>query len=161
MPIAFPRCMAEQEPKHGNQPPPRRRVFPLLLAVLLSAGVGFWFLSKRSAGSPAQASEVSSAQSTLHLETFVLNVAGGDQRAYLRVGIDIGLNQEAMRAEEAVPVAQVRDTVLAVLGEAKVDDLLTSAGKTKLKQDLIRTLQERVPQLGAQEVYFTEFLVQR
>jgi flagellar basal body-associated protein FliL len=153
--------MAEQEPTDGNQPPPRRRVFPLVLAVLLSAGGGVWFLSRRSADSPAQASEISSVQSTLHLETFVLNVAGGDQRAYLRVGIDIGLNQPAKRAEEAVPVAQVRDTVLAVLGEAKVDELLTSAGKGKLKQDLIRALQERVPQLGAQAVYFTEFLVQR
>jgi flagellar basal body-associated protein FliL len=55
----------------------------------------------------------------------------------------------------------VRDTILGVLALSKVDELMTAAGKTKLKQDLLRTLQERVPQLEVQEVYFTEFLIQR
>jgi flagellar basal body-associated protein FliL len=30
-----------------------------------------------------------------------------------------------------------------------------------LKQELLRALQERVPELGVTEVYFTDFLVQR
>jgi len=109
----------------------------------------------------AQAHSPNPAQSTLHLETFVLNLADANQRAYLRVGIDLGLNQEAKRAEETVPVAEVRDTILSVLGDARVDNLMTSAGKAKLKQDLLRALRERVPELGVEEVYFTEFLIQR
>jgi flagellar basal body-associated protein FliL len=38
---------------------------------------------------------------------------------------------------------------------------MTAAGKTKLKADLLHALQERIPQLGVEEVYFTEFLIQR
>ena len=70
-------------------------------------------------------------------------------------------SREAKRGEEMAPVAQVRDTILSVLAEAKVDELMTAAGKTKLKEDLLHALQERVPQLGVEEVYFTEFLIQR
>lgn len=131
------------------------------MAVLLFAGVGFWVVMGRGSDAPAKAKDVSPVHATFHLETFVLNMNGGEQRAYLRVGIDLGLNQEAKHAEETVSIAEVRDTILGVLGEAKADDLLTAAGKAKLKQDLLRSLHERLPQLGAQEVYFTEFLIQR
>jgi flagellar basal body-associated protein FliL len=94
------------------------------------------------------------------LETFVLNLADQEQRSYLRVGIDLGLSEELKRGEQA-PVAQVRDTILGVLAEGKVNDLLTPAGKTKLKENLLQALQRREPELGVEEIYFTEFLIQR
>jgi len=108
----------------------------------------------------AEAGSASSIQSTVHLETFVLNLADSDQRAYLRVGIDLGLGRELKR-DEPVPVAQIRDTVLGVLAQAKAEELLSADGKTKLKEKLLRSLQERIPRLGIEEVYFTEFLIQR
>jgi flagellar basal body-associated protein FliL len=119
-----------------------------------------WFWTNHS-GEAAQAGGENPVRSTLHLDSFVLNAADTEQRAYLRVGIDLGVNQDAKRAAEAAPVAQVRDTILGVLGEAKVEDLMTSAGKRKLKEDILGALRERVPQLGVEEVYFTEFLIQR
>ena len=122
-------------------------------------GAGFWLYANRSSES-AQASGGNATHSTLHLDTFVLNLADAD-RAYLRVGIDLAINQDSKHAAEAAPVSQVRDAILDVLSQAKADELLSSAGKKKLKQDIVRALHERVPQLGVEEVYFTEFLVQR
>jgi len=127
--------------------------------LLILGGIGIWFWV--SSGSESSAAQPTRVRSTLHLETFVLNLADTDQRSYLRVGIDLGLSQEAKRGEELVPVAQVRDTILGVLAEAKVSDLMTAAGKAKLKEILLHSLQERLPQLGIEEVYFTEFLIQR
>lgn len=98
---------------------------------------------------------------TLHLETFVLNLADPGQRSYLRVGIDLGLGRELGRGENASPVGAVRDTVVGVLAQSRVDELLTATGKAKLKADLLQALQERVPGLQVEEVYFTEFLIQR
>lgn len=98
---------------------------------------------------------------SLHLETFVLNLADSGQRSYLRVGIDLGLGREIGRGENAPPVGEVRDTILGVLAESRVDELLTAAGKAKLKEDLLHALQERLPGLEVEEVYFTEFLIQR
>ena len=143
-----------------SEPPKRRRGLALLIPLLVLAGAGVWFWISRGSESSAHANEETKVRSTLHLETFVLNLADSDQRSYLRVGIDLGLSQETKR-DEAAPISEVRDTILAVLSEAKVNDLLTSAGKAKLKQDLLRALQERIPQMGVEEVYFTEFLIQR
>jgi len=89
-----------------------------------------------------------------------LNLADTDQRSYLRAGIDLGLAQRP-KGEETVPVAQVRDTILGVLADARAEDLRTAAGKAKLKDMLLHALQERLPQMGVEEVYFTEFLIQR
>ena len=76
------------------------------------------------------------------------------------MGIDLGLGREIGKNENA-PVAEARDTILSVLSEARVDDLLTAKGKAKLKGDLLQALQQRLPGLAVEDVYFTEFLIQR
>jgi len=131
-----------------------------VLPVVIVAAIGIWFWVNRGSEAAVQPGGEHRVQSTLHLETFVLNLADSDQKAYLRVGVDLGLNQDIKHGEE-VPVARVRDAILAVLAQAKGAELVTAPGKAKLKQDLLQALQERVPQLGVEEVYFTEFLIQR
>ncbi|MGA2001778.1 MAG: flagellar basal body-associated FliL family protein [Terriglobales bacterium] len=98
-------------------------------------------------------------EATLVLETFVVNVGGASARSYLRVGVTLGLSRPPGKKEEA-PVALVRDTVLAVLASAQPEELLAADGKQKLKERILRGLQERAPALGVENVYFTEFLVQ-
>ncbi len=152
----------EEEKKTLKDPPARRgRVIAVIVSLVILAGLGIWFWSGHGSESGSQDNSEPRIKSTLHLETFVLNLANTDQRSYLRVGIDLGLSQEPKRGEEVAPVAEVRDTILSVLAEAKVEDLMTPAGKTKLKENLLHALQERMPRLGVEEVYFTEFLIQR
>jgi flagellar basal body-associated protein FliL len=151
--IAFPKYVPGEKKKNVKS-----RGLAFLIPMVILAGAGIWFWANRGAEAATEAPRV---RSTLHLETFVLNLADTDQRSYLRVGIDLGLSQEAKHGEETLPVAQVRDTILSVLGEAKLNDLMTAAGKAKLKENLLHALQERLPRLGVDEVYFTEFLIQR
>ena len=134
-------------------------VFFAFVVVLLALGAWFW--SAYRARAEASAGAVHSVKGSLHLETFVLNLADSEQRSYLRVGIDLGLDREIGRGENAPPVGEVRDTILGVLAQSRVDELLTAKGKTQLKEDVLHALQERIPGLGVQEVYFTEFLIQR
>lgn len=131
-----------------------------LLPLGALALLGAWYWS-RASGSGAPGNASTGVRSTLHLESFVLNLADADQRSYLRVGIDLGLTKEPKRGDEGPPVAKIRDTILTVLGTAKVDELLTAEGKAKLKQGVLQALQERTPDVGVEEVYFTEFLIQR
>jgi flagellar basal body-associated protein FliL len=161
MRIAFPNCMPDEDKKISDdgKKGSKGRVWGVVVLLVVLAGVGIWLWAARSTESSPE--ETTKVRSTLHLETFVLNLADTDQRSYLRVGIDLGLSREAKHGEELAPVAQVRDAILGVLAEAKVDELMTAAGKTKLKENLLHALQERVPRLGVEEVYFTEFLIQR
>ncbi len=127
-----------------------------LALALGAAGIFIWLgpQSSNRAGDGA-------AESTLALETFVVNLAGSGQRAYLRVGITLGLAHPLSRNQaEAAPIALVRDTILSVLATAQPEALLQIEGKRQLKEGLLKALQERVPQIAVQNVYFTEFLVQ-
>ena len=131
------------------------------LAILLVLGVGaagifFWLRSQ-----PSTSAEGPAAESTLALETFVVNLNASGQRAYLRVGITLGMSHSVPRKNpEAVPMALVRYTILSVLATAQPETLLGLEGKRQLKDELLKALQERVPQMGVVNVYFTEFLVQ-
>jgi flagellar basal body-associated protein FliL len=105
-------------------------------------------------------------KSVMHLESFVVNLTGQDESGYLRVGIDLGCDVEESGGEGEKKkgdgsTAIIRDTVLTVLGRSKASDLLTPEGKEKLKKELVEALDERLPDLGILEVYFTEFIVQR
>jgi flagellar basal body-associated protein FliL len=126
-----------------------------LVLGLGAAGILVWVNRQSSAGAEG------AAESTLALETFVVNLTGSGQRAYLRVGITLGLAHPLPRNQpEAVPTALVRDTILSVLATAQPEELLKLEGKRQLKEELLKALQERAPQIAVQNVYFTEFLVQ-
>ncbi len=142
-------------------PVTRRSRLGWILPLVVLVAVAGWFWTKRGSEPAVGADESKRIKSTLHLETFVLNLADPGQKSYLRVGIDLGLSKETGRTENAPSVAQVRDSILSVIGTAKVEDLLTAKGKIQLKDDLLKALQQRMPELGVEEIYFTEFLIQR
>jgi chemotaxis protein MotB len=151
------------EAKQVSEGAPERRSrsrAPIFFAIVLAAIGGWWWSTQRSGAESPGTAGYSAIKSTLHLETFVVNLADRDQRSYLRVGVDLGLNRELRHGEE-VPVARVRDAILGVLASAKVDDLLSAAGKAKLKADLLQALQARVPELGVEDVYASAQVDQR
>ncbi len=128
-----------------------------LIFALMVAGTSAWFGMKRARGVAADGSE-----STLTLETFVVNLNGAGQHAYLRVGITLGLGRALpSNTPEGPPIAMVRDLILGVLAAAEPDQLLAADGKQRMKGQILKALQEQVPALAVQNVYFTEFLVQR
>jgi len=144
-------------------------VIILLVVVLALGGVAFWLWKSKGEKTGAEkASEKPKIESVLKLEPFVLNLTAPEAKTYLRVTMELGLNkpQPAKEKKESAgeagpPVALVRDTILTVLAVGKSEELLTPEGKTKLKEELLSALQKRAPDLGAEEIYFTEFLIQR
>jgi flagellar basal body-associated protein FliL len=128
----------------------------LLMLVAIAAGIYFWWRPSATVGNQT----VSETESTLPLETFIVNLDGSGQRAYLRIGITLGLSHPLPGKKEELPIARLRDAILSVLSTAQPAALLAAPGKEKLKADLLKSLQERLPELGIDNVYFTEFLVQ-
>ena len=144
-----------------------RSKLPMIAAVFvaLALGAGGWAWHRRTVaqathGEQTQNNPAAEVKSVLHLESFVVNLQGGDND-YLRVGIDLGLASGGKEGgEENPPVGPVRDAILRVLATQTVDDMLSLEGRTKLKQDILREIDDRVPEIQCKEVYFTEFLVQ-
>lgn len=129
----------------------------MLALVLGAGGIFVWMRPARPASAPESNAGVGSA---FPLEIFVVNLTGSGERAYLRVGITLGLSRPPSRSKEEIPVALVRDTVLSVLGTARPEQLVQPEGKRQLKAEILQALKDRAPQLGVEDVYFTEFLVQ-
>jgi flagellar FliL protein len=168
--------MPEQITPTVETPKVKKKSKTLLLAlvaviVLGGAGFGAWrFLPKKGAAAPTaeeHSQKKPTVKSVMHLESFVVNLNGEGETGYLRLGIDLGLiSEEAAGGEEAKkkgagPTPIIRDTVLTVLAKSTSAELLTIEGKEKLKKDLLAALEQRAPDLGVLEVYFTEFIVQR
>ena len=138
----------------------------VVVALLAVAGGTYKFFSRRHSAQAVEArSDENSVKSILHLESFVVNLADPDQTAFLRIGIDLGLTQagpSGKSAEKNSPVLpKVRDAILSVLTTWQSLGLLAPEGKVKLKEQLLNTLHQQVPEVPVKEIYFTEFLVQR
>ena len=129
----------------------------VVAVVLVLGGVGIYFATR-----PARFSNPGvrgpNVAYTLRLDTFVVNLSGGG-RSYLRVGIALGLSRMPARKED-LPVAIARDTILSIVSAVKPEELAQPEGKEKLKGQILQALKDRLPQLGVEDVYFTEFLVQ-
>jgi flagellar FliL protein len=136
------------------------------LAVLTVVGSLGCKKSSPAPSGPGKGAPASKVKAVMHLEPFVVNLADQEENRFLRVGIDLGLEsplsgKEGKGGEGEVPTARIRDCILAVLSTWHSDALLAPEGKQKLKDELVRALRERTPELGVKEVYFTDFLVQR
>jgi flagellar basal body-associated protein FliL len=131
-------------------------IYGAIAALAVTAGIFYWIDS----GGGERAGGGAASESALPLETFVVNLDSGTQRGYLRIGITLGMAHALPRNQQDAAIAGVRDAILSVLASAKVEQLLTAEGKEQLKADLLRAISARAPQLGVENVYFTEFLVQ-
>src|SRR5215471_4820220 len=146
--------------------------FALLASVALfavaSGGAASWLWQQKGKQGVSLRKEASTEapRYLIPLEGFTVNLADPEETHFLRVTISLGIDRlpdgvEKDKPTAAIPVARVRDAILAVLTTCKADELLTSEGKGQLKKNVLVTVQKNVPELGVREVYFTEFLVQR
>lgn len=138
-------------------------VVGLILLLIAAGGGAAWYLrhSKTEANAAPPRTDTAPV-AIIHLESFIVNLADTEQIAYLRASIDLGVGKPPTKKEgDSLPTAPIRDAILGVLATRKSTELLTSDGKMKLKQDLLAALKNKVPDLDVQEIYFTDFLVQR
>jgi flagellar protein FliL len=160
-------------PEPGTRHPKKsgKRKYATAAVVLLGVGSGVWwgFLRPRDVSSANQDSAAAS-RSVLPLESFTVNLADAEEGRFLRATMALGVDGQlpALTHGESRPVetgqvsmATIRDSIITVLAQCTSDQLLSPAGKAKLKADIISSLNHDVPELRVRDVYFTEFLVQR
>jgi flagellar FliL protein len=137
-----------------------------VIAASIAGGGMFWFSSRHATAgaAPAQPQTTPRAvKSVLHLENFLVNLTDQDANSFFRVGIDLGLSKDLPKeeAEQNKFMPMIRDTILGVLGSYNSSALLAPDGKEQLKKQLLQTLQKRFPELGIEDIYFTDYLIQR
>lgn len=139
----------------------------IAIIALVGGGGGVWYIQYRShADAASDAASEKTSETVVHLDGFTVNLADPEDNHFLRVTMDLAIEHvppplERDKPNSGLPMARMRDSVLSVLTVGKADVLLTPAGKQQLKKNLLDALNRDNPELGAREIYFTEFLVQR
>jgi len=96
------------------------------------------------------------------LDTFIVNLADPGANRYLRVTMDLEVNGSGKTPEEEITrrTSQLRDTILMILPTKKFGDIVSSEGKTALRDELIAALNGLLTTSKVSRIYFKEFVIQ-
>jgi len=136
----------------------------LVVGILVGAVVAFGASKVIFGKSNAeQKEEKTLPEHTIELDEFVVNLADGTH--YAKVSIALGLEKPLEGGGEGGKLdvkilAPVRDTVITVLSSKSMEQLVSKEGKTKLKEELKKQLNELLGKEVVKEVYFTSLTLQ-
>ena len=161
---------AKEEKKGGGS------FLTLLLVAILAIGAGaggtFALLGSRGAAPPPEEvvpekPEDSAEQAAedfrarlYTLEPFVVNVSDEGFQRYLKVKVDLELDDVEARNEIEARTPQVRDTIIVLLTSKRLADVTNFEGKALLKEELLERVNSVLQQARVDNVLFTEFVIQ-
>jgi flagellar FliL protein len=94
------------------------------------------------------------------LDTFVVNLADGNGKRYLRATMQLELAPEQTVATFEQRLPQIRDVVLTILPTKQFEEIRTVDGKATLRMEILNKLNELLSDEGVANIYFTEFVIQ-
>ncbi len=104
---------------------------------------------------------VEQVRSVLILEPFLVNLADAEEVRFLKATFQLGLAGDPSEdAKNAVIIAAVRDSIISLLSSKTADQILTSSGKEKLREEIRVRINSISPKLKVLEVYIVDFVVQ-
>ena len=100
---------------------------------------------------------------TVNFEPFLVNLADKGASRYVKTSIRLLVaNKESAetitKGETLMP--RLRDTILTLLSTKTADEMTSNEGKERLKKEILEKVNEYLPEAGAEEVFFTDFVVQ-
>lgn len=92
------------------------------------------------------------------LPAFVVNLADGNARRYLKVVLEVEMtgNPELLEANQA----KIRDALLMLLSSKTSQDVASLEGKILLRKEIVDRLNQAIGQPKVSRVYFTDFVIQ-
>ena len=92
------------------------------------------------------------------LPAFVVNLADGNARRYLKVVLEVEMtgNPELLEANQA----KIRDALLMLLSSKTSQDIASLEGKILLRKEIVDRLNQAIGQPKVSRVYFTDFVIQ-
>jgi flagellar protein FliL len=147
--------------------PTKRKKLPLIkigiLVVLFAilGGGGYLGYAKFIKPPPVESKPPEVEQNISHeMGTFLVNLSDPGGKRYLKISIQLELNNQASSQELNKRNVEVRDAVLMILSSKEYNDIGNATGKMVLKRELIARLNKMLRDGQVKEIYFTEFLVQ-
>jgi flagellar protein FliL len=149
-------------------PAKKGRSVLILAAVGLIAGAAAGLfgtgpiLAKRKAAPKAEAKEtpVLTAAVTHAFENIVLNPAGSNGQRFLMVTATFELKDAGTEQQMKDHEAEIRDRLLALLGNKTVDELVDPAMRETIKKEVLEAVAPLFPKGTVRKVFFPQFVIQ-
>ncbi|MEN8005397.1 MAG: flagellar basal body-associated FliL family protein [Candidatus Krumholzibacteriota bacterium] len=107
------------------------------------------------------ASEVPQRGVMVGLEDIIVTLAGSSRHPrYLRININIEVQDQVTAEAVRMRLAQMRDAVIMTLTEKTVEDLSKPGGKMNLRAEIFRRLDESIAGGKLMNVYFSDLVIQ-
>jgi flagellar protein FliL len=148
-------------PKSEKKPKSLKLFIIIGIGVLLlgAAGGGAWFFFFKGKPSPPPTTAASNGH-IYKMEPFLVNLADPGQPRYLKVTLHLESNQEKPSSEYEKRQPQLRDAILTILSSRNYRDIMTSEGKSALREEIKGKVNQLLVNVKAQNIFFTEFVIQ-
>lgn len=94
------------------------------------------------------------------LEQFIVNLVDNSGRRYLKIELQLELSGPELQEEIDNKTALVRDLIIRTLSSKTYEEISTSSGKTRLKDELIGSINRKLMDGEVVNIFFTKFVVQ-
>ena len=94
------------------------------------------------------------------LESFIANLADPGGNRFLRVTMELELENDDLTKELEKRLPQIRDCILMILPSRRYQDIQTVEGKIALRTEIIAKLNALFKKEAISNIYFTEFVTQ-
>ena len=161
---------AAPEGADGSTKPDRKKLILLIglpILLLIAAGVGVYFsglLDSSTKGDEAKTETTAPSKPTVFLdlpEILVnLNSAAGRRNSFLKISISLEVESAAEVAKLQTLMPRIVDSFQVYLRELRVEDLRGSAGIYRLREDMLRRINEAARPVKISDLLFKEMLIQ-
>jgi len=146
-------------------------VIGLVVVLLLAAAgaAGWYFLLREKPMTPemkAQAQAQAAVQANqpgpmITIKTFVVNILDESGPRYLKAALALECDNDLMAQEVEARRPQIQDAILLLISNKTYEELRDLQGKLQLRAELLRRLNDLLPNhSGIKNIYFTDFVVQ-
>ncbi len=94
------------------------------------------------------------------MDQFVVNLLSESGSRFLKVSLQIELGNEEMVAEMDKKKPAIRDIVIRTLSSKTFEEIGTSKGKERLKDELVEIINEILADGQVKNIFFTDFVIQ-
>lgn len=135
----------------------------ILVAILIGAVVSFGFTSGKAQEIMSDLSKKEIVETTIPLEEFLINLDSGTSVKKNFLKIELSLHSSKEGAEELLNanVAQIRDSVIAVLRKKTEDTVFKEEdNKLLIKQELIEAINTKIGEDIVDDIFITNIVTQ-
>jgi len=154
----------------------KKVIIIISIAVLLFMGAiggGFFMLWSKMSTMNAPGSDGTAQEETAEdeeesntigpmyaLDSFVVNLAEAGSNRYLRVTMELELDNELLKSEIEQRLPQVRNALLMILPSKTTEEINSVDGKMTLRDEIIEEVNGFLSNGEVTNIYFTEFVIQ-